>query len=283
LLGVDVRRVADVLVEHGLGTLGALQQLSSGELEAVVHAVMATPALVGSPRPRRDNTGMRVDDLPFGMLNLARSDSALSELEDLGPGKYISPLDLGYVEVDPVVPPLGQGRFGQAVLAQMHGQPCVVKKIAVVNPASGTALPALPASRTTVAAAMLHTDAEHAAHVSHVSHHASHLAFKRVMRALDEAQHLMRLDHPHIVRYFDVFGHQDALPNGTFASYVCIAVEYCDGGALADFVLEHGLSLGGWLDVQRQLLEGLAYLHDVHGIVHRDIKMENVLLQTGEF
>lgn len=77
------------------------------------------------------------------------------------------------------------------------------------------------------------------------------------------------LSHPNIVQFFGVEVHRDR---------VYIFMEYCSGGSLAG-LLEYG-RIEDELVIQLytlQMLEGLAYLHQF-GIVHRDVKPDNILL-----
>ncbi|KAK3253014.1 hypothetical protein CYMTET_37714 [Cymbomonas tetramitiformis] len=61
---------------------------------------------------------------------------------------------------------------------------------------------------------------------------------------------------------------------------VVIVMELCKGGNLLDAVLDRGgYSADEASFVFRQLLEGLRYLH-AQGVVHRDIKLENLLLRS---
>ena len=85
----------------------------------------------------------------------------------------------------------------------------------------------------------------------------------------DEMAVLEVLDHPNIVAYYGIEVHRDK---------VCIFMEYCSGGSLAN-LLEHGrIEDETVIQVYAlQMLEGLAYLHSSN-IVHRDIKPENILL-----
>ena len=87
-------------------------------------------------------------------------------------------------------------------------------------------------------------------------------------RLLREAQAMARLAHPNVIAVHDV---------GTFADEVFIAMEYVDG-----------YTLKGWLKAQRrewpeivgmfvQAGHGLSAAHSA-GIVHRDFKLENVLV-----
>ena len=87
----------------------------------------------------------------------------------------------------------------------------------------------------------------------------------------DEIEILKKLDHPDIVRIIESFNTKD--------SYVLVT-EYCEGGELFDQV-RNQLSETQISVIFKQLLSGLAYLHS-HNIVHRDLKLENILIQEKE-
>ena len=87
----------------------------------------------------------------------------------------------------------------------------------------------------------------------------------------DEIEILKTLDHPDIVRIIESFNTKD--------SYVLVT-EYCEGGELFDQV-RNQLSETQIAVIFRQLLSGLAYLHS-HNIVHRDLKLENILIHETE-
>jgi serine/threonine-protein kinase len=94
----------------------------------------------------------------------------------------------------------------------------------------------------------------------------------QVQQFLREAEILKQLDHPRIVRYFDV---------GEAYGVLYFAMEYVVGRDLGQ-ILKERESLGVSVAVRlvRQVLEALAHAHD-RRFVHRDIKPSNVLL-AGE-
>jgi len=87
-------------------------------------------------------------------------------------------------------------------------------------------------------------------------------------RLIREAQASASLDHPNICQVFGIHEEQGR----TF-----IAMAYIDGPALADKIKERPLPLGEALRFATQIAEGLQEAHE-KGIVHRDIKPQNVML-----
>jgi len=90
-----------------------------------------------------------------------------------------------------------------------------------------------------------------------------------VQRFLREARICATLASPHIVRIFDV-GRADDVP--------FLSMEYVDGTTLAA-LLADGLSARRGLTILVDVAEALATAHEA-GVVHRDLKPDNVLVAT---
>jgi hypothetical protein len=93
----------------------------------------------------------------------------------------------------------------------------------------------------------------------------------------NEAVALDRVRHPNIISRL---GHGTAidLQNRTFHYLV---LEYLPGGDLQTVVLRRPLPLDGALFYLEQVCKGLAHAHK-HGVIHRDIKPQNLLLTADQ-
>jgi serine/threonine-protein kinase len=91
-----------------------------------------------------------------------------------------------------------------------------------------------------------------------------------VRRFLAEAKALGRLDHPNIVRVYNV--DEDS---GT----VYIAMEFIEGESLNEVIQKKQFSPEGTIRLGIDVAETLNYAHQ-KGIVHRDIKPSNILLRS---
>ncbi|XP_055334009.1 uncharacterized protein LOC129585381 [Paramacrobiotus metropolitanus] len=101
---------------------------------------------------------------------------------------------------------------------------------------------------------------------------------KKIKHYQTHLQKIGKLDHPNLVRHIhcqrDAERHESGLPQ------YHIIMEFCKGAPLSDIVKTITMTpvlLRRWT---RQLVEGIAYLHDDLHCVHRDIKGSNILLSS---
>jgi serine/threonine protein kinase len=93
----------------------------------------------------------------------------------------------------------------------------------------------------------------------------------------NEAVALDRVRHPNIISRL---GHGTAIDlSGRTFHY--LVVEYLSGGDLQTLILRHPLPLDGALFYLEQVCKGLAHAHK-HGVIHRDIKPQNLLLTADQ-
>jgi serine/threonine-protein kinase len=90
-----------------------------------------------------------------------------------------------------------------------------------------------------------------------------------VRRFIGEARSVARLSHQNVVAVFD---------QGADGPFLYLAMEYVPGRTLKEMLRERGrFTPAAALDIMAGVLDGLAAAH-ASGIVHRDVKPENVLL-----
>ncbi|MGF1525312.1 MAG: serine/threonine-protein kinase, partial [Candidatus Competibacterales bacterium] len=85
-------------------------------------------------------------------------------------------------------------------------------------------------------------------------------------RFLREGRTVGKLTHPNIIKVFDT---------GQYQGHYYLAMEYLAGGTLKER-MDRGLSPEESLTIIRAVADALAHAHH-HGIVHRDIKPQNIL------
>lgn len=87
-------------------------------------------------------------------------------------------------------------------------------------------------------------------------------------RFLQEYEMIAELDHPNIVKIYDL---------GVSDDHAHIAMEYVPGGDLRQRI-DHGILPATALDFTRQIASALAKLHSL-GILHRDLKPGNIMVR----
>ncbi|MBN9389209.1 MAG: Stk1 family PASTA domain-containing Ser/Thr kinase [Chloroflexi bacterium] len=87
-----------------------------------------------------------------------------------------------------------------------------------------------------------------------------------------EAEQAASLNHPNIVRVFDV---------GDEGDVHYIVMEYVEGSSLKDIILsEAPLPVSRALEMGAQIADGIGYAHST-GLIHRDIKPQNILIDMS--
>ena len=95
----------------------------------------------------------------------------------------------------------------------------------------------------------------------------------RLPKIYREIAILRGLQHPNIVRLHEMVETE---------RHIGIILEYASGGELFDYILNHRyLKDGAARRLFAQLISGVGYLHK-RGIVHRDLKLENLLLDRNK-
>jgi eukaryotic-like serine/threonine-protein kinase len=87
-------------------------------------------------------------------------------------------------------------------------------------------------------------------------------------RFVREAKAMARLNHPHVVAVYE---------SGAAGGLPYLVMEYVDGVTLRDAMRERKLSPAEALAIVPQICDALEYAHG-QGVVHRDVKPENILL-----
>lgn len=86
-----------------------------------------------------------------------------------------------------------------------------------------------------------------------------------------EAQAAARLSHPAVIQIYDILETEQG---------DCIVMEYVEGQTLARLIDQGALGLGEALRIASEIAEGLGEAH-AKGLVHRDLKAENVIVTTA--
>ncbi|THH10770.1 hypothetical protein EW146_g8267 [Bondarzewia mesenterica] len=103
---------------------------------------------------------------------------------------------------------------------------------------------------------------------------STRVAIKQIPKSLSatltrEIHHHRQLHHPHVTQLYEVIATENS---------IWLVTELCSGGELFDYITEKGrLSEDETRIIFGQLCLAVNYVHE-KGIVHRDLKLENVLL-----
>ncbi|PWW76146.1 kinase-like protein [Tuber magnatum] len=88
-----------------------------------------------------------------------------------------------------------------------------------------------------------------------------------------EIHHHRQLVHPHIARLYEVI---------VTESLVWLVLEYCSGDELYNYLIKNGrLTVDKTKKIFAQLVGAVSYVH-MNNCVHRDLKLENILLDKHE-
>ena len=96
-------------------------------------------------------------------------------------------------------------------------------------------------------------------------------------RFKQEAKSASSMDHPNIVQVLDAGETTETDENGVKHTYAFLVMEYVDGLELSKLVARGPLKVPEAIRVTKELLSAVEFAHN-KGIVHRDIKPDNIML-----
>jgi len=98
----------------------------------------------------------------------------------------------------------------------------------------------------------------------------------------NEVNNLRKVEHPNVLKIISVHPNGKYVRKGTLESYTCfyVLMEFCPNGSLFDLIAQNGaLSESEARYYFHQLISAIETCHS-HGFAHRDLKLENMLLDS---
>jgi len=89
-----------------------------------------------------------------------------------------------------------------------------------------------------------------------------------IKRFLKESEIIAMADHPNIVKLYD---------QGDWEEGLFISMEFIDGISLYQYLQDHTLTYKKAMEISLEVAYALCHLHS-HGVIHRDLKLENILV-----
>ncbi|KAJ3329974.1 serine/threonine-protein kinase KIN2 [Blyttiomyces sp. JEL0837] len=222
----------------------------------------------GQPPKGEEKTAMEDRDNPSPALTRAVDEKEDVDMTPAGPDQSTSTeKPKKYVGQYKLSKTIGKGSMGKVKLAvnQVTGEwrACKIIQRNVFEGLSGSTISSFG---PTASVWDLSVPPDH---VFNNNNSDSVIKEKRILR---EAAIALLLHHPHICTLYEV---------AIISSYYYFFFEFVNGGQMLDYIISHGkLKEKSARRFIRQIVSAVDYCH-LHNVVHRDLKIENVLIDTS--